>query len=143
MGTAPGPQFIRLSKYNCAAGPRSSTPFINSNVSVSGTTPHSSHHCADPMGLLIQDKWMDPPHRPPCVQDLWVSGTYKLQLFWSGCNVFYRCKTSHLLRLLGGTQSDPSSILFAFQTRRGLLKEESALRIQTKTKYTRVELKLM
>lgn len=63
VGTAPGPQFIRLSKYNCAAGPRSSTPFINSNVSVSGTTPHSSHHCADPMGLLLQDKWMDPP--PP------------------------------------------------------------------------------
>lgn len=122
MGTAPGPQFIRLSKYNCAAGPRSSTPFINSNVSVSGTTPHSSHHCADPMGLLLQDKWMDPP---PSVQDLWVSGTYKLQLFCFGCNVFYRCKTSHLLCFLGGRQSDPSSILFAFQTRRGLLKGEA------------------
>lgn len=49
--TAPGPQFIRLSKYNCTANLRSSPPFINSNLLVSGTTPHSSNYRADPMGF--------------------------------------------------------------------------------------------
>lgn len=69
------PQFITVSKYNCAAGLRSSTPFINLNLRVSGTTPHPSYLCADPTGLLLADKWIDPP-----VQDLRGSGTYKLLL---------------------------------------------------------------
>lgn len=76
MRTAPGPQFIRLSKYNCTANLRSSPPFINLNLLVSRATPHSSYYCADPMGLLLQDNWID-----PLAQDPWVCGTYKL-LFW-------------------------------------------------------------
>lgn len=75
--------------------PQTSTPFINSILLVSDTTPHSSYHCADPMGLLLQDKWIDPP-----IQDLWVSGTYKLQLFWFGFIFFSLCETFSFLCFL-------------------------------------------
>lgn len=126
MRTAPGPQFIRLSKYNCTASPRSSTPFINLNLLVSGTTPHSSYHCADPMGLLLQDKWIDPP-----VQDLWVSGTYKLQLFWFGRNFFYLYGTSHLLCFL---REGECSSLYPFASRLVVIIEgRRGGRLQTKT----------
>lgn len=126
MRTAPSPQFIRLSKYNCTASPRSSTPFINSNLSVSGTTPHSSYHCADPMGLLLQDKWIDPP-----VQDLWVSGTYKFRLFWFGCIFFYLYGTSNLFCLLGEGEC---SSLHPFSSRLvKIIQGRRDCRLQTKT----------
>lgn len=127
MRTPPGPQFIRLSKYNCTASPRSSTPFINSNLLVSGTTPHSSYHCADPMGLLLQDKRIDPP-----VQDLWVSGTYKLQLFWFGCHFFYLCETPHLLWFLREAVISPPSLLSPDCAK--IIEGRRGGRMQTRTK---------
>lgn len=80
--TAPSRQFITVSKYNCRAGLGSSAPFINPNLRLSGTTPRSSCLRADPAGLLLADKWIDPP-----VQDLRRSGTYKLQRFPPRVNV--------------------------------------------------------
>lgn len=116
MRTAPGPQFIRLSKYNCTASPRSSTPFINPNLLVSDTTPHLSYYCADPMGLLLQDKWID-----PSVQHLWVSGTYKLQLFWFGY-IFFPCVRPLTSSAFLGRQGDLP--LYPIASRLGKMIEE-------------------